>query len=484
MTGHTSHLLAALAALAVTLAIQAFTPNRLVRRKLRLSIFLFIAYALVHGVLAFRPDLLPPPGAEFYSFERLALAAALINLFVVSLINPVRADRVPDRFPSIVQDAIVIGLLILIATFAFGDKLLAMSAVSAVVLGFALQETLGNAFAGLAIQSEKPFAIGHWIQVGEHEGRVTEVTWRATRLRTKSGNFVVVPNGEIAKAPITNYSEPAAPMRLHLEVGVSYDAAPAVVKRVIAESLTNCPLVLKHPAPDVLLHQFDASSIAYRIRFWIDQYELDEEAADQVRSTVFYAFRRHNIEIPYPIQVEYSKEPPQTDLAAEQADRERLLADVDIFAGLTDAQRSLIASRARKQTFTNGERIVREAAAGESMYLVTEGEAVVLLEASGHQVAVIKPGGYFGEMSLLTGEPRTATVAARGEVTVLELDADVFRQLGEINPQAVEQIGLAAATRRVELDQARASATVTSVADTSATLLARMRRFLRLTSRA
>src|SRR5690606_14202522 len=127
------------------------------------------------------------------------------------------ADRIPDRFPSIVQDAIVIGVLILVATFAFGDEFLATSAVSAVVVGFALQDTLGNAFAGLAIQSEKPFNVGHWITVGEHEGRVAEVTWRATKLRTKTGNFVIVPNSEVGKAPITNYSEPAAPTRLSIE---------------------------------------------------------------------------------------------------------------------------------------------------------------------------------------------------------------------------------------------------------------------------
>ena len=136
----------------------------------------------------------------------------------------------PDRYPSIVQDAFVIGMLMLVATL-FGDRFVATSAVGAVVLGFALQDTLGNAFAGLAIQSEKPFNIGHWITVGDHEGRVAEVTWRATKLRTKTGNFVIVPNSEVGKAPITNYSEPAAPMRLFVDVGVTYDAARTMSKR-------------------------------------------------------------------------------------------------------------------------------------------------------------------------------------------------------------------------------------------------------------
>ena len=134
------------------------------------------------------------------------------------------------RFPAILQDAIVIGMLVVVATFVFQDKLLTTSAVGAVVVGFALQDTLGNAFAGLAIQSEKPFRVGHWIRVGDFEGRVAEVTWRATKLRTKSGNFVVVPNNIVAKEAITNYSEPAAPTRLEVEVGASYLSTPADVQ--------------------------------------------------------------------------------------------------------------------------------------------------------------------------------------------------------------------------------------------------------------
>ena len=159
------------AALVVTVAVSSLTVNRTIRRKLRLSIFLFGAYLLAHTLFTLSPGLQPPPGTDLYSFERLAFAAGLINLLVVSLINPLRSDHVPDRFPSIVQDAIVIGLLMMIATYAFGDKFLATSAVSAVVLGFALQDTFGNAIAGLAIQSEKPFNIGHWVKVGEFEGR-------------------------------------------------------------------------------------------------------------------------------------------------------------------------------------------------------------------------------------------------------------------------------------------------------------------------
>lgn len=479
MTHPLFHLVVGVTALAAALAITSFTVNRLVKRKLRVSVYFLVAFVALHAVLSLRP-VLGTQTPEILSIERLLLTAALINLFIVTLLNPLRADRVPDGFPSILQDAIVIGILLLVATFAFGDEFLTTGAVSAVVVGFALQDTLGNAFAGLAIQSEKPFNIGHWISVGEHEGRVAEVTWRATKLRTKGGNFVVVPNSEVAKAAVTNYSEPAAPTRLSIDVGVSYDASPNRVKTVVKNAVANCPLVLEAPAPDAMIHAFADSSIVYRVRFWTETFELDEEAKDQVRSSLYYAFKRHGIEIPYPIQVEFSKEPTVVDQTRELADRERLLAGIEFLAPLSEQQRRAVAAQMRTVEFGDGEAIVREGEPGDSMYIVASGAVMVVLEASGTTVATIERGGYFGEMSLLTGDPRTATVVAKGDVRAVEIDAGVFRQLGEVSPHTVEQVGAAAAARRVELAAARTSAKSAAVAEPPANFLARMRRFLHL----
>ena len=301
--------------LAATLFVWSVTLNPLVKRKLKLSIFLLIGYVALHVVFVVRPELggaaVTDAASPIRPFERLALTAAVINLLVIGLINPLRSDRVRDRFPAIVQDAIVIGALIIVATFVFKEQLLTTSAVGAVVVGFALQETLGNAFAGLSIQSERPFKVGHWIRVGDFEGRVAEITWRATRLRTKSGNFIVVPNNIIGKEAITNYSEPAVPTRLELEVGVSYAASPAAVKQAMHEAMTQSRYVLTSPAPDALLVGFDASAMNYRARFWVDDFERDEEARDDVRVAISYVFARRGIEIPYPIQVEYSRDWPR-----------------------------------------------------------------------------------------------------------------------------------------------------------------------------
>lgn len=478
---HAWHLVFGVLALAVALAISALTVNRLVRRKLKLSLLLLGAYVVVHVVVALQlaPD--ASVDEQLISVERLAFAAGLINLVVISFLNPLRQDRVPDRYPAILQDFIVIGLLVVVATLVFHDKLLTTSAVSAVVIGFALQDTLGNAFAGLAIQSERPFNVGQWIRVGDFEGRVAEVTWRATKLRTKGGNFVVVPNNIVSKEAITNYSEPSPQCRVEVEVGASYLSSPNTVKSAIGEALANSPRALKTPAPDVVLSSFDASAINYRVRFWIDDFERDESARDQVRSAIYYAFARHGIEIPWPIQVQYEKAWEQQDPAAQAQDHGRLLAKVDLFAGLSDEARHEIARSVRSRTFGNGESIVRQGDPGESMFVVGSGRAVVVLEPDRREVATIESGGYFGEMSLLTGEARTATVIARGDTVVLEIGAALFRHLAETSPQAIEQVGIAAASRRIELDKLRTTGAGAAVADAPATFLSRMRRFLRLT---
>ena len=480
MPHYPDHLIMGVAAIAATLLVINITRNDLVSRKLRLSFYLFGAYLLFNLVVWQQPTL---PGAEgdLLALERLVFAAALINLVVYVFINPLRANRVPDTFPSILQDALVIGILVLVATFVFQDKLLTTSAVGAVVVGFALQDTLGNAFAGLGIQSEKPFRVGHWIRVGDFEGRVAEVTWRATKLRTKAGNFVVVPNNIIAKEAITNYSEPAVPTRVEIEVGASYLSTPSEVKDAVFEALRQVPRVLLTPAPDALVHAFDGSAITYRVRFWIVDYEFDEEARDEVRTAIFYAFGRRGIEIPWPIEVGYSRDWPEPDAATKQQQREQVLAAVDLFSRLSDEQRRAVAAASSIRLFGDAEAIVRQDAPGQSMFVVCSGTAAVVLEPERREVAVIEKGGYFGEMSLLTGDARSATVLARGDTSVLELDAAVFRALGAADPHAIEQIGLAAVARRAELNQIRDAAQNTVVANAPSTFLGRMKKFLGLT---
>jgi CRP-like cAMP-binding protein len=348
------------------------------------------------------------------------------------------------------------------------------------VIGLALQDTLGNLFAGLAIQIEKPFRVGDWVTIGGQDGMVSEITWRATKMRTKAGNFVVVPNSVLAKDTITNYCEPTRSLRLEVEVGASYDVPPNVVKGVIADAIRDASLVSRERAPEVLLVNFGDSALIYRARFWIADFEADERAKDQVRSLIYYAFKRSGLSIPFHIEVQMSAEeaglvPPRITSGADA------LAKVAMFAPLTDGERTQVVSIAKPVLFAAGESIVREGDAGRSLFAIVRGEAAVAVAGTQRELARLRAGDVFGEMSLLTGEPRNATVTAVTDCELLEIDADGFRTVVLANPGMVETITSVTASRQTELDRHREAHTTGPLAtETRQTLLKRVRQFLRL----
>jgi small-conductance mechanosensitive channel/CRP-like cAMP-binding protein len=468
-------MIAGFALFAVMLALRAASRNRHVRARLLASAVVSFGYAVL-AILLGSGRISPELQAQLRVVQPLLVAFGVINSLVALIINPWKADRPPDRFPTIVQDAIVISLFALTATFLLQEKIFAATAAGAVVIGLALQDTLGNLFAGLAIQIEKPFRVGHWVQIAGIDGLVSEVTWRATKVRTKAGNFVVVPNSKLSDDIIVNYSEPTLDTRIEVNVGVTYDVAPNDVKRSIQRALAADPLLRFTREPEVLIDDFGNSAIVYRIRVWITQFDADERTRDRIRSALYYGFKRDTIEIPYPIQVEYQREtvngPP---IAFERA--ERVIRGVPVFGALSAEDQAELARAGRYELYAAGEQIVRQGAEGTSMFVLLSGEVVVRLDG-GQEVARIGPGGYFGEMSLLTGAPRNATVAATVDTELLELTLDAFRKFVLANPEAVEQIGAAVAKRRAELEERRAAGTAAAPVEPPQTLINRIRRFL------
>jgi small-conductance mechanosensitive channel/CRP-like cAMP-binding protein len=464
------------ALLLVSLALRGASANRLVRSRLLTSCLLFATYAIAAALAAYGP--LPPNVAqEIRSFNPLLLTFGLAMLIVVVTINPWREDRLPDRFPTIVQDVMVIALFATVATLFMQEKVLATTAVGAVVIGFALQDTLGNLFSGLAIQIEKPFRVGHWVTIAGTEGLVSEVTWRATKIRTKAGNFVVVPNSVVAKETITNYSEPTQETRLEVEVGASYDTPPNQVKAVIARALRNEPLILASREPEILVVDFAASAVTYRVRVWTTDYAADMRVRDRVRSHIYYAFRRHGISIPYPIQVQIDQS-PAADTGKVDA---QLLDGVEIFASLTGEQHEQLATASRALLFEAGQDIVRQGEAGASMFVLKRGEAAVTLAHTVGEVARHREGGFFGEMSLLTGDARSATVTAVTDCELIEIGADAFRRVVVADAAILEQVAAAVSKRRLELEQHRATKAMEPASvEPPHTLVDRVRRFLRL----
>lgn len=447
------------AALAIAAAIGAIAvPEAVVRRRLRRTLYIAVVFLGLHGALYQLPDLFGNHAQTAAEVELLILTLAVVNAAVALAFNPWVVRSTADRTPAIVQDAIIVSFVAVIAALVFRDRVFAGALTAGAALAFALQEQLGNVFAGLAIQIEKPFNVGHWINVGSLEGRVVEVTWRATKLRTKSGNLVVVPNSAIAREVITNYTEPAAPTRLSVEVGASYLTPPNDTRTAIYAAMRRVPRILKTPEPVVVIDDFASSSINYKALFWIDDYEKSNATCDEVRTAIFYEFHRNGIEIPWPIQVEYHRHEETPSPIVQMQTYADAIGAVPVFATLSVEAHNALAKASRERLFGNAEVIVREGEAGASMFIVQRGTVAITVGPEQREVAETKSGGYFGEMSLLTGDPRTATVTARGDCTVLEISADAFRQYVQENPGVIDRLAMAAAERRKALDQTRAAA--------------------------
>lgn len=464
----------------ITLALRGASANRHVRGRLFASALAFAGYALLAAALRY-PRLSPDLAGQLRTVGPLLLAFGVIAALVALLINPWRVDRLPDHFPNIVQDVIVIVLFTIVATMLLQERMFAATAAGAVVIGFALQDTLGNLFAGLAIQIEKPFRVGQWVRIGDTDGLVREVTWRATKIRTKAGNFVVVPNSRVSDETIVNYSEPTPDTRIEVEVGASYDAPPNRVKATILSALKRDPGIPTNREPEVLLVDFSASALTYRVRVWTTDFTADERIRDRVRSAVYYAFRRDAIEIPYPIQIEMHREPVD-GAPAGAALVQHTLQRVTLFDSLSAEARAELAASASPHLYAAGEVIVRQGDGGSSMFIIASGVVTVVLEPAGEVLARLGAGDFFGEMSLLTGAPRSATVRAAEDAQLIEVTAEAFRRFVLSNPAAVEQVGLAVAQRSAELAARRASGEASAPAEAPQTFLARVRRFLELVS--
>jgi len=211
----------------------------------------------------------------------------------------------------------------------------------------------------------------------------------------------------------------------------------------------------------------------------VDDYERDELARDDVRTAIYYAFKRHGIEIPYPIQIEYGREWQEPDPERKVDAAERVLASVDLFAAMPPELRREVAQSAASAVYGSGETIVRQGDAGQSMFVIASGAVSIVLEPARNEVARTPAGGYFGEMSLLTGAPRTATVLAVGDVHTIEIGVDLFRRLAAAQPDAIEKIAVLATSRRAGLEAARTAAASHGTAEAD-TMLSRMKRFLGL----
>ena len=368
-----------------------------------------------------------------------------------------------DSVVSVMAYAIGLGA---IAHQWFGLELtpfLATSAVVGAVVGLALQDTLGNLFAGIALHTEAPFRVGDWVRVGDRDGRIDQVSWRAVRLQTWDGDTLTVPNNEVARHSILNYSVPRSAHSRVVSVGVNYHTPPNKVISVLASLLEQVPGVPAEPRPSIRMVGYHDFTIQYEIRYFFGAYDEYRRIESEINRLIWYHFKRHGIEIPFPVRNVFlhQAEVPEQHKEAPATRLERALRQIDLFRPLSDDELRTAAARCRPLHYAAGERIIEEGAPGDSFFILDRGEVEVSKEMGGvrRPLARLMEGQFFGEMALLTGENRAATVLAATDVDLFTLDKTGFHDIIVGNPAIAVDISTILSERREALSQAEGDLT-------------------------
>ncbi len=357
---------------------------------------------------------------------------------------------IPDLLLSIIRALLVLAALLAVLHLYFGINiapLLGASALLTAVVGFALQGVLGNLLAGMSLHVVRSVVPGDWVAIGDLEGEVIQTNWRETRLRTIAGHIMVVPNSTVAGATLHNMSRPT-PLRRHkIPVGASYSDAPGDVIAALLDSAKAVPEVLREPAPSAFLVEYKDFGINYALRFWTNRYHDRTAVEGDVMRMIWYQFKRRGIEIPFPMSdkilndvvevIDHRRHQLPDDEEARRTVGDlmhsdffsRLLVDEKGAPLLRPEQLTGIAASIRRVRYTKGETVFRQGEAGESCYVVVRGKArgrVEYKDASQANEFDLGAGALFGEMSLVTGLPRTATVLVNEEVELLEISKETF----------------------------------------------------------
>jgi small-conductance mechanosensitive channel/CRP-like cAMP-binding protein len=337
------------------------------------------------------------------------------------------------------------------------------SVLTTAVIGLALQETLGNIMAGLALQLERDLEIGDWVKIDDKiTGRIREVRWRATTVVTKNGDLVLIPNGVIARSLITNFSRPTTAHRQWITMRVHFRHPPAKVREVVVEAVRAQSFVRADPAPDCILLDFKEDASTYACRYWMDDFQRDDSSDSAVRSAIWYALHRAGMEIPFPSMninvTEMNEDREQRKHDEEYARRVDALSRVDVFRALDAEKIDRLARRMRMIIYGPGEVVLRQGDPGDSLYVVRSGSVAVQLGAHGarKEVATLSAGQFFGEMSLMTGESRSATVVAKSDCECYIVDKEAFQEILDERPELAGVISDILSRRQVVLDGATA----------------------------
>jgi small-conductance mechanosensitive channel/CRP-like cAMP-binding protein len=465
---------------------QALAP---LRRQLRLMMMI-LAVSLV--ILALNT----PPVSRLADFSKplrliWLIELLLIMVLTIRLIRHIVFDwlisrRAMERQLKVVEDVVgivlyIIGILLIADNYLKIQitPLLATSAVITIVAGFALQNILGDLFAGLALNFDESLHIGDWIQIGAIEGRIEQLRWRSMKIRNREGFLVLVPNQSASKETVTVLGGSGAQTSVRLSIGVSYDNPPDQVMALIRQKITQIDVVIPEAPVQVWISSFEDFAITYTIRFQIKDPAQKDQVAGQLRHHLWYAFKRRGFVIPYPIRTLITA--PEKHPVDEKSRIMAILEQNEILTKLPPDRLDQLTCVSERLLFGRGEQIIRENEEGRAFHIILSGQVEVTHK--GNRVATLSSGQYFGEMALFTGERTSADVVALEECTILRIGAGDFKALIAMNDQTAQAISEVIARRRalnLEEDAEQCRNRAKGLGRESASIFQRIKRYFEM----
>ena len=432
--------------------------------------------------------------------SRIVAAIAMIRLtgfFVFRLLLP--AMRRP--LPRIVEDLAIVGIYIVygfVQLRGIGvdvSSLVTTSAILTAVIAFAMQDTLGNVLSGLAIQLDNSLQVGDWVQLDHVSGRVIDIRWRSTLIETRSWETVVVPNSLLMKASVAivgrREGQPQQ-WRRTLTFQVDPGVPPARVISTLEDEMRELaiPNVARAPTARCILVGFDRGNLLYQLRYFLTDLAEDDPTDSMVRVHLFATLQRAGIRVAEPQHTVHAVQRDEAHAAnvrrRELSRRMQALAGIPFFAALPDAERTEIAERLQYAPFARGDIITKQGNTAHWLYMVAYGEAEVVYEGpqgAAQVIGRIGAGEIFGEMALISGEARGATVVAKTDVECYRLDRASFQELIGARPEIAEEVKRVMGVRSPDLERARTASALAGEGGREAEqrgLFDRLQRFLRL----
>jgi small-conductance mechanosensitive channel/CRP-like cAMP-binding protein len=444
----------------------SLTLGRVLKR--RAGVRLGILYQLFSLTLAFYAAL-AVYGVHTNWRNHIGAAAILLSTaFVVALVDRYIWDLYFEKgkktpIPHFLREVVALLLFLIALLFVLSvgyhaerelKGILAGSGIAAIILGFAGQNLFGGIIAGMSIQINRPYKVGDWLQVGDRFAEVMEINWRSTRLCTNDNIYLDIPNNEIVRTTIVNLHYPTEVHAMRIRVGIDYNVPPNRVKDALGRAAQSAKNVLPNPPVRVFLVDFADHAVTYEIKYYMGNHARINETNDAVRTNVWYELKRQRISIPYPIRTLQIERRTGRATQEDHEEARNILRGEPLFECLSEEQLDHLVKQADLNHFGRGERVIEEGAEGDSMFILLRGTAQVSISKNGSliPVATLNSGDCFGEMSLLTGEPRSATVRADADCYVMEIGKPVMAEVLRESPGCLEQLSDLLAQRKMRTE--------------------------------